>query len=567
MALEQLPRITSQSTLVERVKYQLSIGLPFIFITGDKESGKTVCSELIISASDDKYQCAYVPCVDGMALNKAREFLLRQLSPTTIFNADDRLIGTVQRIKFNSKVLIVVDSIDCLPENFLIELAEIYQAYKSENLFSIIVTSLPSWADIRAKVFKDVAITPIEMEISPLNVTDSLNIFLYYARCYGLHKVDESKVKDSKEFKSCKGNPGAIRKLVDDILQQRKAQLAKDSYADNVVSDVKDPNFDTSKSKKAFYKHKTVIAAGISIVALGILSTVLFISDNEDKIINEPNLVLDDSQIEDKMLPELMDYSEKEEVVKPKEKGEKVLVQQKVKEQDELKTVEKPKEAEKQQTLTDYIVSVQKEPSKTEENSKNDTDGSSNIDGVNNTKTPEPIVVKASQPEQNKQIDENKLTTRKEKILKEEKEENIEKIEVSKNIDIKTQKKNTNQVVKTEENLRNENKPIANKEEQKSKVVSNAEVGDRDSFNELNNNHYSIQIIATKKFSEANALAKTIKGSTWVLYRKRDNHYIVMYGDFKNRSEASRVMSTLPESIRKAGPWAKSIGAVKSEIK
>ena len=60
MALEQLPKLSSQTTLIERIKYQLSVGVPFIFVSGAKGSGKTVISEQILSCIDDSYVTAYI---------------------------------------------------------------------------------------------------------------------------------------------------------------------------------------------------------------------------------------------------------------------------------------------------------------------------------------------------------------------------------------------------------------------------------------------------------------------------------------------------------------------------
>jgi membrane protein involved in colicin uptake len=84
-------------------------------------------------------------------------------------------------------------------------------------------------------------------------------------------------------------------------------------------------------------------------------------------------------------------------------------------------------------------------------------------------------------------------------------------------------------------------------------------------FEELNDSHYTVQLVATSKKDEAQRVARKV-GNSWVLFRKKDQQYIVMYGDFKDRSSATQSISGLPETIRKTKPWAKNIAAVKKEI-
>ena len=85
MALEQLPMLPGQTTLVERVKYQLAVGSPFLFVTGDSGSGKTVFCEKLSSAIEEKYRCAFVPCNKKLTLRNLRELIFQQISPQTIF--------------------------------------------------------------------------------------------------------------------------------------------------------------------------------------------------------------------------------------------------------------------------------------------------------------------------------------------------------------------------------------------------------------------------------------------------------------------------------------------------
>ena len=99
------------------------------------------------------------------------------------------------------------------------------------------------------------------------------------------------------------------------------------------------------------------------------------------------------------------------------------------------------------------------------------------------------------------------------------------------------------------------------------KVSDESKASSNLSFEELSDSHYTVQLVATSRKSDAERIARQAGNSTWVLFRPKDNQYIVMYGDFSSRNNANKSISTLPESIKKTKPWAKSVAAVKKEIK
>ena len=219
MALEQLPRLTSQTSLVERVKYQISVGTPLVFVTGAFESGKTVFSEQLISSMDDEaFVCAFVPCQEKLSLEKLREILLKQLSANIVFNASDRLLGTIQRMGFGSKrVLIVADDIDKAPQDFFDDLVQVYRTYVQQNLFSVVVTSSQAWSDSEARKVKKEGMMPVEMEIQPLTLPESLTMISYYRRFYGMAPLSDRDLKGFYDINSCGTNPGEIRKIVEAV--------------------------------------------------------------------------------------------------------------------------------------------------------------------------------------------------------------------------------------------------------------------------------------------------------------------------------------------------------------
>lgn len=618
MALEQLPRLSSQATLVERIKYQLSIGTPFIFVTGEDGTGKTVCCEQIISILDEMYQCAYIPCIEDMDISKAREYLLNQLSPSTIFNADDRLIGTVQRINFEKdRVLIVIDNVDRISSSFLVELAEIYQAYKKDRLFSIIVTSSPQWAEMRVKVFKDFSITPIEMEVSQLNLSEAINVYMYYLKFYNIKGIDETKLKDDKRLLACNGNPGKIRKLVDDLMNENKSSQLPDGSNSVAKSSKKS----TKTSQPKFTNKTTIIGvACASMLLVGGIAAYLAVGNSTQEPVITDIAKIETDLLEDKIVPELFsdteisasnnsannDVFDTNELRLDSAKGNdnnKVSVTAGEKQQAQGDSVDTSKNVEVAVNNSDIQVVEQNEQNKqstelaqvvdnknsekvTENNGasqapnlkvESKTDKAEITDSNKVATTSKEVIAKKDEQKvsESTKLDvvENKdskkelatTTVKTDVIAKDEKpKEKLDKVESKpEKVDAKTEKKSET-VAKNDNSKKDENATEAKKPVETEKIVVKTT---GKSFDELDNKHYTIQLMATKSKKDAEGLAKTLTGDTWVLFRNKDSKYILLYGDFENRNIAGKAINALPDSIKKSGPWAKAIGAVKSEIK
>ena len=216
MALEQLPVLTSQSSLVERIKYQLSVGAPFVMVKGALGSGKTVICEQLISSMDDTFVKAFIPCSGNSDLTKYREMLLNQLSVHQKFNINDRLVGSIQKFNFgDKKVLIVIDDFDLLIDRFFTELTEVYNTYVGDKLISIVAMTSANKFEQKCRQLKSQRINPLIKEIKPLSIQESIVVMSYYGSQVGLHGMDDKTLKNNKDLLSAKGNPLAIKGIVE----------------------------------------------------------------------------------------------------------------------------------------------------------------------------------------------------------------------------------------------------------------------------------------------------------------------------------------------------------------
>ena len=302
MALEQLPKLSSQTTLIERIKYQLSVGVPFIFVSGAKGAGKTVISEQILSCIDDSYVTAYITCDSSMKIEKVRELLLRQLSPSSIFNNEDRLIGTVQRINFDDKkVLIVVDDVHNIPDSFLIELAEIYKVYYDSGLISVVITAEPKWAEIKAKSFRDAEISIIEMDVPELSKAESIYVLSYYLKLLNSPYAKDEDYK-YKVIGNCNGTPSKIRELAENLSNEKSAVQLGD-FGERII------NKKENNTKGGFMSKKilSLVAVFIACIsALVILAVCVF--DKKPEVDFATNLTSTNSRAhQDYIIDEVID--------------------------------------------------------------------------------------------------------------------------------------------------------------------------------------------------------------------------------------------------------------------
>ena len=705
MALEQLPQLTSQKSLVERIKYQISVGAPFIILKGSLGAGKTVICEQLISAVDDKFVKAYIPGAGNHDLTKCREILLNQISKTNKINANDKLIGTVQKINFNGKrVLIVIDDFDNVADRFISELADIYSTYAKEQLFSIVATvSSSSKLSQKVRQLNSLAIEPMEMQIKPISMQESILVMHYYGSQVGMRGLDDRSLKNSRELQAAKGNPGAIKSMIEGIsdvdcnkynpierakkrkkavltalfggaaiaatvagilvyvIKNQNKPLVDDEYAyerNTGVSDMQsliendDRNVDSlapelSRPREDLNPLVTV-EENVSVSSNSGESSVniskkedsaspdnkIVISDEDSADIvtgataestglNDSDKTVDKLRAEANIEAKAKDIAEnnarKDNLVKAEEKAvaeaeakakleaEKKAAEEMAKAEAEAKVkLEATKKAAEEKAKAEAEAKAKLEAAKKaeEEKAKAEAEAKAKLEAAKKAseeKAKAEADAKAKLEAEKKAAEEKakaeadaKAKLEAEKKAAEEKA----KAEAEAKAKLEAAKKAAEEKAKAEAEAKAKLEAVKKAAEEKAKAEAEAKAkleaekkaaeakaradaqrkaqeernsqsvnGDNKQlpFEELNDSHYTVQLVATSKKDEAQRVARKV-GNSWVLFRKKDQQYIVMYGDFKDRSSATQSISGLPEAIRKTKPWAKNIAAVKKEI-
>jgi hypothetical protein len=745
MALEQLPQLTSQKSLVERIKYQISVGAPFIILKGGLGAGKTVICEQLISAVDDKFIKAYIPGAGNHDLTKCREILLNQISKTNKINSNDKLIGTVQKINFNGKrVLIVIDDFDNVADRFISELADIYSTYAKEQIFSIVATvSSSSKLSQKVRQLNSLNIEPMEMQIKPISMQESILVMHYYGSQVGMRGLDDRSLKNSRELQAAKGNPGAIKSMIEGISdvdcnkynpierakRRKKAVLTAlfggaavaATVAGILVYVIKNQNKPLVNDEYA-YEHNTSVREMQSLIEnddrnVDSLAPELSrpredlnpfviveekgsvssksegssanISKNEDSASPEKKIVISDedsadivtgatakssglnntgetvdklraeANIEAKAKDIAENNARHENLIKAEEKlkveadakakleAEKKAAEEKAKAEAEAKAkLEAAKKAAEEKAKAEAEAKAKLEAAKkaAEEKAKAEAEAKVKLEAAKKAAEEK---AKAEAEAKEKLEAEKKAAEAKAKAeaeakakLEAEKKAAEEKAEAEAKAKLEVAKKAAEEKAKAEAEAKAKLEAAKKAAEEKAKAEAEAKAkleaakkaveekakaeaeakakleaekkaaeakakaeaeakakldaakkaaeekaradaqhkkqeernsqsvtGDNKQlpFEELNDSHYTVQLVATSKKDEAQRVARKV-GNSWVLFRKKDQQYIVMYGDFKDRSSATQSISGLPEAIRKTKPWAKNIAAVKKEI-
>ena len=688
MALEQLPQLTSQKSLVERIKYQISVGAPFIILKGSLGAGKTVICEQLISAVDDKFIKAYIPGAGNHDLTKCREILLNQISKTNKINSNDKLIGTVQKINFNGKrVLIVIDDFDNVADRFISELADIYSTYAKEQIFSIVATvSSSSKLSQKVRQLNSLTIEPMEMQIKPISMQESILVMHYYGSQVGMRGLDDRSLKNSRELQAAKGNPGAIKSMIEGIsdvdcnkynpierakrrkkavmtaffcgaavaatvagilvyvIKNQNKPLVNDEYAYEHNTSVRemqsliendDRNVDSlapELSRPREDLNPFVIVEEKGSVSSKSEGSSANISKNEDSASPEKKIVISDedsadivtgatakssglnntgetvdklraeANIEAKAKDIAENNARHENLIKAEEKlkveadakakleAEKKAAEEKAKAEAEAKAkLEAAKKAaeEKAKAEAEAKAKLEAEKKAAEEKAKAEAEAEAEAKAkleaekkAAEEKAKAEAEAKAKLEAAKKAAEEKAKAEAEAKAKLEAAKKAAEekaKAEAEAKAKLEAEKKAAEAKAKAEaeakakleaEKKAAEEKARADAQHKKQEERNSQSVtGDNKQlpFEELNDSHYTVQLVATSKKDEAQRVARKV-GNSWVLFRKKDQQYIVMYGDFKDRSSATQSISGLPEAIRKTKPWAKNIAAVKKEI-
>ncbi|KLV07499.1 hypothetical protein ABT56_05395 [Photobacterium aquae] len=180
--------LDSQTQLLSRLQFLTRFSSNLIHITGAAGAGKTWLSQRYLEAWAGARQQALLLCHASQTASQQRAYLLQQLAPKAVFNDQDPLGQTLERIFAGERVdmLLVVDDAHLLSPVLVAELWDWHQQTQANrgSQVNVLLFSLPGRLDSsndQTTAAKE--IHPIEVDISALDEQESL---LFVERALGL---------------------------------------------------------------------------------------------------------------------------------------------------------------------------------------------------------------------------------------------------------------------------------------------------------------------------------------------------------------------------------------------
>lgn len=553
--------IPSQQQICARLADLVSKSEPFILLTGDSGSGRTVVLEQLVSAVERKIRAVYVPCRSDMSLARLRETLLKQLLPGVECSSDLNLADNLVKhpIPGNDKILIIADDADTVLSSFFTELTELYQEFLGQNRFAFVLSGKPLWTEQKLNQPRRIELQ--EVTLPPLSGDEAMGLCRQiFKKNAMLHVYNNLEAKLPAALAKCKGN-------ISKIIQYTGLMMTDQKNSNQRAVKAAVPDGTPAKKRSSAGIFITVVCI---IIALACLSALFiggnyFDSKSPDKVKNVQTESPDGSSLSSSQ-PVIDDGALNSPITGGIEaETPPAATQQSITlSGEELQQIEEA--GSNQPVLPRPGVAgseVDKKPQ-----TLNRTDNS--LRQSEDTAAPAAPAVK-SEPVQS--VPESKAAAKTEPaaavpVKQEEKAaaDNKKPPAETKALAVKNAApaKSTASAAKPAASAAKngvilpENVPFSGQ----------AVPGGSSELALKNDAHYTVQVVAGRNKAGVVQVSAALSGRYWIYQTERDGApwYVLIVGEYPNRAGALDAASKLPAQVKSAKPFIKSFGAVKQEM-
>jgi len=229
----------SQLQLIERLQHLLYLSSSMVFISGEKGSGKSTLIEQLSNQLPNKTQQAFVTLSEPSSIIQVRQQIVSQLFEQPLFDADDSLTNSflLLKEKQNEDVarVVVIDNAELLPEQIVIELAEIIKQKTlfTEHEISFILISDESTNKKFVEMINSSAgaqaIATLTFKLPPLSDNEAKQLINHRFSQVGYLAQLQHQDALTKQLLACQGIPEKILALAAN-LSSGKLETSKPSW-------------------------------------------------------------------------------------------------------------------------------------------------------------------------------------------------------------------------------------------------------------------------------------------------------------------------------------------------
>ena len=232
MVERTLISLPSQLQLIDRLQHLIYLSSSLIFVSGEAGSGKSTLTENLSNVLPSELQQVYISLVNSVTATSLRQKIIAQLYDKALFNAEDTLLESVVRLQQSKQRtksrLIIIDNAEHLPDDFIIELCELFSDpnFAQDNTFNVLLLTDGKTTQAYLNYIETHLVSRLQSTLSHLELIlpalapqEASELLLHNFQQVDYQAKLQHQDALNRQLTLCNGNPQKIIKLADDLSQ------------------------------------------------------------------------------------------------------------------------------------------------------------------------------------------------------------------------------------------------------------------------------------------------------------------------------------------------------------
>ena len=232
MVERTLISLPSQLQLLERLQHHIYLSSSLIFLSGEGGSGKTTLTENLSNTLPSDLQQVYLSLSNIASLPVLRQKVIEQLFDRALFNAQDKLVDSVERLQEEfgqvQNRLLIIDNANLLSTDFLVELCELLASFEltDEHTVNVMLLVEPASTQqflnyLNANLVDRLneRVNRLELVLPALTTQEAMALLVHNFNQIGYQAKLQHQDALNHQLMLCAGNPTKIILLAEELSQ------------------------------------------------------------------------------------------------------------------------------------------------------------------------------------------------------------------------------------------------------------------------------------------------------------------------------------------------------------